>query len=584
MPAYAGSFGIEELREFRHDHGIKSFIIPAHYFYFKGIEARRAGRPGEALEFFERSAEMDPAFPDPRFSLARELALHQPAAALSHFAAALTIIAREFRYQHLLGVNAALYVVYVLLIASVLVAAYLLVRGARHLAHVPYEMLRRKLGERTAALGSAIIAGAPLLAGAGFLPTLGFYLGWLRPQLTAAERRFAAVLLVVAALTGAVHAVFPRLIAPMDPAEPIYTAALAQDIGYSDRLEQRLAALSESHPDDGVLHFVRALNLKRGGHVDDAEAALAQAERALGPSAAVLVNQGNLAFTRGDDTAAEVKYLAALERNPRCVEAHFNLSQVFTRRFDFPRADLSLAQANALDFARVREMTRVAETRPALSVMDASLPPGVFWRETLSRGHGSGHAPELLMTFAPRGRLDLLFPATLVAWILGLLAARGAAALLSTTGCANCGRVVCRRCVRRMEGRAYCRRCGEALAGLRSPDYSALLLDRLIEREGRGFRIVTGIAAALFPGFAFVLARRLWPAFGLAAAAATLFVFTLHRGLIIDAYPVLFHQSDFATRAPVVILLTVALYAASLLGYLRSPGHEETAEEQRLAA
>ena len=271
LPAYAGSFGIEELRQFRREHGIKSFIIPAHYFYFKGVEARRAGRGAEAAEFFERSAEMDPAFPDPHFSMARLQAFSNPGSAITHLGTAFRILTHEFRYQHLMVVNAALYLVYILLISAVLVASYLLVRGARHLAHVPEEALARPLGTRVAPLASWLIVGAPLAAGAGLIPTLAFYLGWLQPHLSAIERRFIVALLVAAALTGAFHMNFPRLIAAMDPAEPVYTAALAQDIGYSDRLEQRLASLSSAQPQNGLLHFVRALNLKREREREDVD-------------------------------------------------------------------------------------------------------------------------------------------------------------------------------------------------------------------------------------------------------------------------------------------------------------------------
>lgn len=584
LPAYAGSFGIEELRQFRREHGIKSFIIPAQYFYFKGVEARRAGQAAEAREFFERSAEMDPAFPDPHFSLARLAWLSNPPSAVSHLVQAFAILVKEFRYQHLLAVNAALYIVYVLLISTVLAACYLLVRGARHLAHVPEEALRRPLGTHLAPLGSWLVVGAPLVAGVGLLPTMAFYLGWLRPQLAAAERRFILALLAAAGAAGAFHATFPRLIAAMDPAEPVYTAALAQDIGYSDRLEQRLEHLSAAEPGDGTLQFVRALNLKRGGRYEDAAHAFAQAERALGPRPEIRVNQGNLAFIEKDDAAAEARYLEALEQSPRSVEAHFNLAQVYTRRLDFVRADEELNRANDLDYRRVAEMARVAETAPHLAVMDASLAPGVFWSAALARGTDAARPPELLAAFAPRGRLDLIFPVTLLLWLAGVLVARRTNSYLATIGCTNCGRVVCRRCVRRVEGHAYCQRCGEALAGLRSPDYSALLLDRLIEREGRGLRIATGIAAAVFPGMSFALSRRLWAAWGLAAWTAALLVFVLHRGLVIDAYPVLFYQEDFATRIPFAVGATILLYCVSLWASWSSATEQDDSALERKAA
>jgi tetratricopeptide (TPR) repeat protein len=584
LPAYAGSFGIEELREFRREHGIKSFIIPAHYFYFKGIEARRAGKRAEAQEFFERSMEMDPAFPDPRFSLARLQMFSNPSAALSHLGTAFDILSNEFRYQHLMVVNGVLYLVYVLLISTVLVASYLLVRGWRHLAHVPEEALTKPLGPRIAPLASWLVVGAPLAAGAGILATLAFYLGWLQPHLSSAERRFIVVLLLAAALTGTFYFTFPRLIAAMDPAEPVYTAALAQDIGYSDRLEQRLASLSSADPENGLLHFVRALNLKRGGRYEDADAAFAQAEHALGPRSEGLVNQGNLALIAKDDAKAEALYRKALERDPRSVEAHFNLSQVYTRRLDFVRADEELAQANACDFERVAEMARYADAAPHLALMDATLAPSIFWSAALAGRAATARPPDLLATFAPRGRLDLLLPAAFILWLLGLLVSRRANAFLGTNGCANCGRVVCRRCVRRLEGHAYCRRCGEALAGLRSPEYSALLLDRLIEHEGQGVRILTGTAAAIFPGMSLVLAGRLRAAWALTVCTAAILVFVIHRGLVINAYPVLFYQEDFSTRIPFAVAATLLLYGASFWSCLSVPAAQEPAATERMAA
>jgi len=584
LPAYAGSFGIEELRQFRREHGIKSFIIPAHYFYFKGVEARREGRGAEAREFFERSAEMDPAFPDPHFSIARMTWLTHPPSAVLHLGQAFTILTKEFRYQHLVAVNAALYLVYVLLISTVLASSYLLVRGARHLAHVPQELLRRPLGARLAPVGSWFVVGAPLVAGAGLLPTMAFYLGWLRPHLSGAERRFIIALFLAAAVAGAFHVSFPRLIAAMDPAEPVYTAALAQDIGYSDRLEERLEHLATADPSDGLIQYVRALNLKRGGRYDDAARAFASAERQLGARAEIRINQGNLAFIAKNDAVAEARYLEALKMNPSSVEAHFNLSQVYTRGLDFVRADEELKKANDIDYRRVAEMARVADTAPHLAVMDATLSPSVFWRAAVDHGTTAARPPELLAAFAPRGRFDLLLPAAVFLWLAGLLVARRASVYLATAGCANCGRVVCRRCVRRVEGRGYCQRCGEALAGLRSPHYSALLLDRLIENEGRGVRVATGIAAAIFPGMSFALSRRIAPAWALAVWTAALLVFVVHRGLVIDAYPVLFYQEDFATRIPFAVGATVLLYAVSLWASWSAPAVAEAPAAERKAA
>jgi hypothetical protein len=65
----------------------------------------------------------------------------------------------------------------------------------------------------------------------------------------------------------------------------------------------------------------------------------------------------------------------------------------------------------------------------------------------------------------------------------------------------NCGRPVCRRCLRRIRRATYCTPCGDALLRIQSSSYTKLVLDSRIRRKRRLAYLLTRITSLALPGF-----------------------------------------------------------------------------------
>jgi len=99
-----------------------------------------------------------------------------------------------------------------------------------------------------------------------------------------------------------------------------------------------------------------------------------------------------------------------------------------------------------------------------------------------------------------RGSLWLLPALALICFAVAVRMGRRLHRHLPAMACANCGRPICRRCLKRIRQEAYCGPCGEILLRIQSASYSKLVLDTQIRRKRRMVAVILRVTAWIFPG------------------------------------------------------------------------------------
>src|SRR6185436_12185748 len=99
-----------------------------------------------------------------------------------------------------------------------------------------------------------------------------------------------------------------------------------------------------------------------------------------------------------------------------------------------------------------------------------------------------------------RGSLWLLPALALICFAVAVRMGRRLHRHLPAMACANCGRPICRRCLKRIRQEAYCGPCGEILLRIKSASYSKLVLDTQIRRKRRMVAVILRVTAWIFPG------------------------------------------------------------------------------------
>jgi tetratricopeptide (TPR) repeat protein len=189
-----------------------------------------------------------------------------------------------------------------------------------------------------------------------------------------------------------------------------------------------------------------------------------------------------IAFLRGDYDKAIELLQESIKNNPERAASHFNLSQTYAKKLYFEKADQELSKANSLSFNRIRDALRHTEGDARQTMIDEPLPPLAFWKSALA---GPRHMPGLpaWMSTWFAGSLWLLSPLAIIAFAFAHAMGRRLHQNLPSSGCTNCGRPICRRCVRRVRRETYCSHCGDVLLRIQSTSYSKLVLDSQIRRR-----------------------------------------------------------------------------------------------------
>ena len=512
--------------------------VQAQLAYHDGLTAAARGRAAEARASFSRAAELDPTFAGPHYAAADTWFPFRPDQAVAAHLRGWQAESRTFRGQHRLAMNAALLLLAVLVGALTGAGALVAFRALGHLQHPLFELAHRRLPTLAAVIAAWIVVAQPLLWGLGFFLTLTLLLGLTWATLSRGERKVAVAAVAVGLLIPLAMGGLSRLGAPLDPDSSPYLLSAASETpgqpGLAETLDRRIAA----DPNDSAMRLARGLVAESTGDLFRAEAEYRQGLTLRGNEAALRNNLGNVLQRVGRHDEAEAEYQKAVDRDRQVAAPHYNLAQLHARRLQFDRVDKEMKIASRLDFEAVRALTAAAGPEKT-SLMSLGVEAEDLWRSTWqSKVHPALGLPPLL-GWLYGGALGMLPFFALGLFGGGLALGRQIHRFLPTYGCANCGAVVCRKCLRRIRRRAYCVACGETILSLKTSEFTKMLLERRL-RETTWFREAAHVALqVVVPGWAAVRRGRPLVGLGLMALFMLIVVPFALKGAPLTAVPAL---------------------------------------------
>jgi tetratricopeptide (TPR) repeat protein len=489
---------------------IVALPIEARLFYRRGLIAQQSGQMPEALANVRGAIDLDPSFLAPHLTLAGWFLFSDPAQMLIHCAVVVDRVRRDFTVQLDVVAN-VLSLGLEALFVGLLAAGLIIVLLRRELlAHGLFEQLSTFISPATARWWVPVILALPFLTGVGLtLPVLGL-LAFLVPHLRLRERVLFALLGLASVLAPFALSALDRFtLALRTDAPPFYETPLIEQASWDPVTQSRLEACARRDPENGFAQFALAWHARQGGQLDVAERAYRDALVAWPEHPAVLTDLGNVLAMRGHSDEALVLYRRASQRDAANAAAHFNASQLLTRRFEYTGAGEELRQASAIDFDLVKQYQSRAGASGMLPLVDVWPAPTTFWN-ALSHAHAP-RGPQPLPLIL-RGRLEAVgWPFSLAALAFmaaGWFGGRWQHRRLPIRTCSNCGVVVCRRCARRRREAALCPECDRVSGGGETPEFSRVLLLRHRARRRDGQRYVRTGLAALVPGFGLLAHHR----------------------------------------------------------------------------
>ncbi len=557
--------------EQKFDSGATRALAPAQARYREALVAAAAGRTADALRLLDAAADLDPLYPDPHFTLARLTLLRQPGRAVSELTEAFQILGRSYTWQRHALANLLTALVIVWILSLLLATIGIVLRHLPHLLHIVGELLGPRPTAATR-VGAFAISVAPVLWLLGAIPTATVYAGLLSFRLGRREGLLVLLFVVSAlALAGGLPFVAPWAGAPtLD--DPSLLVDRAMSSGYDADLASALQSRSAGDAAEPLYPFALGTMARRGGDLDLAEQQLSRAV-ALRPRAAwALVNLGNVAFAREDYARARELYESAAQHSPGAVEPHYNLAQAYTKQLLFAEASREQSAATGLAFDRVRDMSRISAPQLNRTVMDASPPREALW--DLARREAPGRAAaalagnrwfRLLDRLGPSGPFALAFlPALFLIFAgIGQILARR----LATIRCSNCQKVVCRRCVHRMQQRAFCSDCYNTVKDLKSMEFTRLLLTRRDRSAARRRTIGEALLTFVLPGAGQMLRGASLTGFVAILIMVAAGVLVLSNGALVPSVDVLPYGTGAWTKRIPLIALFVLTYALTVARY-----------------
>jgi len=531
-----------------------------------GTDSRAA-----AIRLLESAVAFDADFPDAHFTIARLSLFTDPGRAVGEVAEAFRILGRSYPWQRHILANTATALVVVWMLSLLLAVVGIALRHLPHLIHVIAETLGAR-SNRAGRAGATAISVAPVLWGLGPVATATIFSGLLSFRL--GKREALLVLLFVGsalALAGSLGSVAPWAAAPrLD--EPSLLVDRALSSGYDADYAAALQAWEGRDANEPLFPFALGTMRRRGGDLDGAADQLTLAA-VLRPNAAwVLTGLGNVYFAQEDYGRARQLYESAAAADPAAVEPHYNLAQVYTKQLLFAEASREQSRASALAFDRVLLFTRMGAPQLNRTVMDARPPSDALWELAGRTSHLRGTAAaeqnrylKFALSLAPPAPFVLIFLPALFLIFAGIGQFLGRS--LSTLLCSNCQRIVCRRCVHRMQQRAFCTDCFRTVKDLKSIEFTRLLLTRRDRSAARRRTIGQAILTLAFPGAGQMLRGASLSGFFALLVMSTAGLLVLQSGALVRSLDVLPVAGNAWIKRVPLLLLFLITYAITVSRY-----------------
>lgn len=555
----------------KYDAGVTRALAPAQACYRQALAMDASGKPQEAIRLLDAADSFDPDFPDAHYTLARVLTFRNPGRAVGELSEAFRIVTRSYPWQRHFLANTLTALIAVWMVSLLLAVAGIAFRHFPHLVHIVRELVGARQ-THIAQASATVISISPALWGLGVIPTATLFSGLTSFRLGKREAILVALFLVSAlVLAGGIGAIAPWAGAPTLE-EPGLLVDRAMSSGYDPDLAAALVAWEGRDATEALFPFALGSMARRSGDLDMAERQLTLAAVLKPQTAWILTNLGNVYFAREDFARARQNYESAAAAEPGAVEPHFNLAQVYTKQLMFTEASREQSRASAISFDRVADFSRWTAPQLNRSVMDADPPTQSLWG--LSRRFASQRIPTVqegnmllrwITRLAPPAPFALVFiPAIFLLFAgIGQFLGRG----LPTMYCSNCQRVICRRCVKRMQQRAFCETCFKSVKELKSTEFTRLLLTRQGRGAARRRTAGQAILTLLLPGAAQMLRGATLSGFLALLVMSGAAILVVWNGALVPSLDVLpFPTAGWAKRIPLVLLFLLT-YAVTVTRY-----------------
>ena len=576
-PSAGAAWSSEEIQralDRKWDGGVTRDLPAAQGCYRAALAAAERGDDAEALRLLDAAGQFDPYFPDAHFTTARLLLFRDPGRAIAETSSAFEILRRGYSWQRHLLANVLTGIAVIWTLALLLAIAGITLRHMPHLTHI----LRESLGAGSSPggrIGAAAIALAPFAWGLGAVPTAALYAGWLSFRL--GKREWFLVLLFfvsVLALSAGMPILAPWA-GPPRLEQPSILVDRALNAGYDHDLSAALVAWQAADPNEALYPFALGTQARRGADLDLAERELTRAAVLRPRTPWILTNLGNVQFAREDYDRARQSYEAAAAVDPSAVEPHYNLAQVYTKQLLFNEATREQAKASGLAFDRVRDFSRISAPQLNRTVMDARAPAEELWGLGRRRAAEQGLAAlrgnqwlSFVASLQPAAPFALVFIPALF-FLFGALGQIGGRRL-NTLHCSNCQRVICRRCVHRMQQRAFCADCFHSVRDLKSTEFTRLLLSKRDRTSARRRTVGQAVLTFVLPGAGQMIRGASLSGFLAILIMVTAALLVIPGGALVPSVDVLpIPGNGWGKRLPLLVLflvtygVTVARYFAT---------------------
>lgn len=475
----------------------------------RGLRSNRAGDHDGADAYWLRARQLDPRYATPLVAPARFHPWHDPQEAAQRLLRSATLWMGDFRGQQLMATNVFLLLFVPLLIAASVCAVLIFARHGRTLHHLYWEHLHLLVPRKAAKWAVWGLFALPLLWNFGGLLWAALLLAAGFPLLRRSEKRFAAGFFVLLLVTPLGVALLQDLIAPADPSHPVASLYRAGHSGSTPETLDELERLAYQYPDEGAIYFTESMVRRQAGDLEAARRALDRAEtyRPL-PEHRFLSAKGILAYREGNIEETIRHFARAVEMAPDRFELRYNLSKAYARASLFLKADREMRQAFALNSGQVRWEERRRLQDQTDDLIEERLSAADLWRILARTPRTDTFAmPRALSVLFPGQNPWLLWPGALLLPLLLWLSHRWHRRLKIHT-CCQCGRIVCRRCMKRRERRVFCTDCALSAGRWANAQYTQLLLAKLLGRHDRWRDRLLDLSRFTVPGLGAILRER----------------------------------------------------------------------------
>lgn len=561
---------------------IASLPEEARIFYRRGLLAHESGQHAEALANVRGAIELDPTFVQPHLTLASWTMFRDPAQTLVHWGAIVERLRHDFNLQVDFAANSLALGFEALFAGLLLTGLGMVLLRTGELSHGLQEQLGTIVSPWSARIWVLVLLAVPFLAGVGLTLPVLLMLGFLWEPLRKRERALFVVLAVATVCAPIGLGTLSRFgLALRTEGRPFYELPTLEHAPWQADRQAKLEALASQDPDNGFAQFALGWYSRRDGRYAQAERAYEEALQAWPNDAAVLTDLGNVVAMRGSIDRALELYQRAAESDPLNAAAHFNISQLLTRRFEYSRAQEELRIASSIDFDLVKRYQTGSGANGVLPLADVWPGPRTFWDALATAKVPAMPLPLGLRGWRETSGWGFSF-AALVAIALGRWVGRWQHRRLPIRYCSNCRAVVCRRCAKRRREAAVCEACDRVGAGATTQDFSRVLLHQHLDRRRAIWWYVRAALATLVPGFGLLSVHRVVGPVIQITLTWLIARFALGHTL---PFSVTARLGTPGSEVPGTLLAVafVVVYAWSLLGYAVVSGIERRREAEARA-